>query len=160
MQILRYWHGFENLYTSPSWTEICLDIACVKILCACILYMFMYMCIYLCTYINNSDLWLMFLTCTLSDFIWLLDLSHCLIPSSSLHSYRLRMCSILLFCTLSEMTKNKDHQSVIFAIFRRIYETDNISSFQHVQHFQHIEKRICYTYNICFGHGELKAIDW
>ena len=38
MQILRYWHSLENVYTILSSTKICLDMTCVNnnSFCACI----------------------------------------------------------------------------------------------------------------------------
>ena len=115
MQILRYWHGLENLYTILSWTEIYLDITCVNdnsffacicmytcvcvcicirfgvciCMCTCVricvctcvcicMHMYIYICVCLYVYDISTSLWLMFLTCIFSDFIWWVDLRYCM----------------------------------------------------------------------------------
>ena len=154
-------HGLENVYTSLSWTEICLDLTCVNnsfcacictctCVCAClcirfgvciyvcmyVLYMYVCMYVYMCTYMCmymwmyiyiyayvyvydiSTILWLMFLTCIFSDFIWLVDFRYCMFlvfPFYSLMlfytpfnvAFMLIVCSILQVFTLSEMTKIK-----------------------------------------------------
>ena len=46
MQILRYWHGLKNVYTSLSRTEICLNITCVDTNSFCA-YIYIYMYVYI-----------------------------------------------------------------------------------------------------------------
>ena len=80
-------------------------------------YIYMYM------YISTL-LRLMFLTCTLSDLVLLVDLRYCLFLNLPFHSYvflltalllsfynyYVRVCSILRICTFSEMTKKMVNQ--------------------------------------------------